>query len=52
MERAMESITMIALRLAAASASSTPRWGDYVLLVLMTVFLLGVLVIAWKHREH
>jgi hypothetical protein len=42
----------IALRLAAASSSNTPVWGDYVLLVLMTVFLLGILVFAWKHREH
>jgi hypothetical protein len=36
----------------ATSSSSAPPWGDYVLLVLMTVFLFGVLVFAWKHREH
>jgi hypothetical protein len=35
-----------------AASTNTPAWGNYVLLVLMTVFLIGVLVFAWKHREH
>jgi membrane protein YdbS with pleckstrin-like domain len=48
----MESIAVIVLRLAAASSANTPVWGDYALLVLMTVFVIGAVVFAWRHWEH
>jgi hypothetical protein len=31
---------------------ATPPWGGYVLIVLMTIFLIGALVFTWSHWEH